>query len=274
MIIKETRPDGFEALAVTCKHIHELASRYIAEHTARKRTYTHKTIDHYYVKKRYWRAKLLYDIWNHPVIASYVKSICFEQTFDDDNQFSKKRQLSQSLIKQCNGGLDFLEISPYCNSKNAGVRLEDWHSKILQGWRVPLEFLVLILLPNLQTLTAYECPGKYERQFHSTIMDRIVWNAIDRRPHALSNLCEVTLFQFDIQSFIPFLALPTVRKIIVDGLFDREIQGSWSWNQLTPPEEIVWPTQYSRLKHQLWSLRHADYRTVSIPGGYTTTSRE
>lgn len=229
-LLEESRPDGFQNLTLTSKTVYNLAgSRLIQEHNAFKHRYSTCLVDgrdpdpdpenpnfdlenpnftNLFIHPVY----LLQEIQANPTVAGYVKYLELEDC-GECNQGDVKDKAKQL-------DLTFLENSFYLKKAKQGSK--KWADAVSEGNEIYGKILLLMLLPNVETLRLYDTWAWKHKNSSNDGADRVL-DAIatdDRPQRVLSRLIQIVPWSSDdefgssLDTVRPFMALPSMRRLI------------------------------------------------------------
>ncbi|KAJ5826324.1 hypothetical protein N7474_003462 [Penicillium riverlandense] len=220
IIITHALPEGFESLALTCKHIYDLCAPLAAHH---------KELRWYFRQFKYYKTKHLVRSGLHTLLIPYSVNSAFnliehiavepsiaryiqEADFTHDSRYT--RTYDSSFPAE--GVVRLLADSPYL--KEAGIDWKDYWALIkgdLEARRYSqyAAAFILTLLPNLKVLRL----PKWWKPVAAAdkLIDAVIHRA--RRPNcSLHRVIKLTVpilgTRFDLYWAIPFLALPCIRS--------------------------------------------------------------
>jgi len=293
-ILSLTRPDGFESLALSCQRLYSLAldSGLVSEHNDMKRLWRiwDLGLDPRYEWVSWHPLIVLAAIHENPLVAEYIRIVRFPYSLQaacEESESSSGTSRADMISAQALSEL--VGKSPYLRA--SGMTPEQWVEEMLhRGNDVALAVLMLTLLPNITHLklsrewsfARWESGNGYDSESPSLDVGQIF--SLLSNPnigHALSKLAVIEPWTSDsetgtaLRCLIPFLTLPSVRKIVGFQLVADHSYDDFSWPYMRSSriEEIeltcsgISATHIARFLEPMHHLRSLRYHHMGMGGG-------
>ena len=283
-IVEDSRPDDFEHLTQTCKLLHNIAKPLNKEHKHFKHLYSSPMLGSSSHSEKDCN-EILFEALLDPLAARYPKYL---RCYDKEIRFFNK-----PLIHYCLDNRDvvkeFLHKSTFLKRATfpIGPKMVDptdvpafhhdlakWENNVKAGISQFVITALLLLLPGLEDITL--SPSEFEREYFDSVMDIVARDAIAGMVHPLSRLRSINIQYCDdcfndgspmqiesgtpIQTLAPFVALPSIRRIVGQRLEGDGSRYNWPYDgHLSNIEELIF-LKCSVDPPQLYSLLQPMYR--------------
>ena len=292
-IIDQVNPDDLVNFSVCCKKVYGAAERCLVKHRERIETYSElRYYDSFTHQVDDRSASLLREICHDDYIAFYPRSLKITRCeFPDDYGASPFLQSNELLSKHLDDGtIGVREMSEeiesvideklsellYYNDKN----VDAWRRRLTQGTGRPILFLLLLLLPNLESVQL--TGGSFKDRILGHILDWIAKGSQDADPTfksvALTKLSKVEIKYGQSQILAAFAALPSLRILTAGSVLADAADApygvdlDWPYGQhvsgvtaLNLQSSCLSAASFSRLLGGIKGLKHFTY------DGYGTT---
>ena len=250
-IIDDIHPDDIVNFSHVCKEIYRLAKDAVALHLQRKRTYEHIIVHgcHRHATNAH-PLQLIKDTWMDWRIAEYPKSLALQccqhpggdddgyDTADEDEDIVKyeveNREddlIIQNIMQVIQGYIEEKAVEFDIHMMN-DVELKNWGELIMIGDRETMFALLLLLIPNLETVSiaqstwrCYEIEDVIRQMSKQTLQE----GHMARRP--LMKLSEVRFLGHrnnmrgeNFTMYLRFAAFPSMRTI-----YGKFVEGRWDY---------------------------------------------
>lgn len=290
-IINETSADDIAALASCCKHLHFLAQGRLAYHREKR-----ATIGDVVVGWDMWEpsavhpSRLLQDILEDDDIRFYTKVMKIgslgygdlEDDGEDRSHVEAKATPTASIRSQYDFEVSVITAKVYSAlfPYAAKTDVERWIKHVKSGEEpAAVVILLLALYPNLKTLSIHE-PGQqwWETTQWGNLFRSLTTTAMDPATNALkifSRLSEFHLvglgddggMEANASMATPFMALPTMRKVIGRVVDGRNVHSPYGTGAsevaVLDLEGDIDTTSLSRIIRGLKVLEHFKYEFSS-----------
>ncbi|TLD27689.1 putative f-box domain protein [Venturia nashicola] len=277
IVIANCRPDGIEALVLTCKEIYETADSILDEHRFYRREYTNLLeLVSFYARAKpggahylgpnvrlYEPGKVTMALLEEPLAGQYINLLELASCSEDTFQMVEAETGGFEDISGRERLLPLIESSRYIKateqyspSYRLPVFLEEnsdmpdfgssysekhawiWRTGILKGYRCAALGLLLTLAPNLRRFH-YSLRDQKQNWYIGPVVQAAA--ADGSKSGILSKLeeLEIHLGYFQIQELCPYLALPSIKKFKLMGPTRWQIGGDhYEWKYGTRTSTI------------------------------------
>lgn len=227
-ILWQAEPRDIESLSAISKHVYHLATPLLQEHRKLKRQYTRlksprevgcEEVDNWFVEH-------LIAILQNPRIALYINELHlthWKESWQTLHGAPDSASLSGYHLSYPAHMLDQLEHAVRTANTIPPDRIGDWITRIRAGDEDPIIALLLLHMPNLQTLVQESYRGPSQEKIRETIQHIVQTN----NPSYLSQLRQVTLdyesydeadWADDCNLLQAYMLLPSVQSLGVVSL--------------------------------------------------------
>ncbi|KAI4198496.1 MAG: hypothetical protein LQ350_005225 [Teloschistes chrysophthalmus] len=230
LVVEHSRPDGFESLALTCKIIFAIAKPLIGEYN-RSKPYLSTSLGLAMVSTMSC-SRVFHNILRDPTMAQYPQHLrCYmwhlhdPQTYNllNDSTFIDILETwiqASTYLEKATNDVDKIPKIPVDLEALQNLLLIMANSgSVVSLTSAPLLSSLLLLLPNLVEITISDM-HPIVQHYLDGVMVYVAEDAIAGRKHPLSCLRTLYLSSVNdhvgisLESLLPFIALPSMRKIV------------------------------------------------------------
>lgn len=225
-IVEESRPDGFESLALTCSPIFSIAKPMVEEHNRLKELYSSTALT---LPRRPWH-KGLHNVLINALAPRYVTSLhCHDPGLWNSNaSLGKFCRAHKNVLGQLLHNTSYLarvniSTGPVDRNKSDVPTihrdLDRWWDEVLAGFAHPLIAILLLLLPNLEEVSLAALWDIRPSLYFTNVINVIAQDASEGKAHPLSHLHTLEIngsgyeYGTSVATFTAFLALPSLKKL-------------------------------------------------------------
>ena len=264
-IVNFSRPDGFENLSRTCRLVFDIAEPLIEEHN-RYKAYSASDL----AEDTLSYSQVFYDVLKHPLKARYVTYLRYWRHPDPDLESyppEPGQDVADKLrhfLNQSACIIDRVMSSMQADgSPQTGVPddLTYWHRGLMAAYPEFLPSALLLLLPNLKSIN-FKNICLVAGTYLESVLNVLAQDAIAYKAHSLSHIRIVYIVEddgVDFQCLAPFLALPSLKKLVGQFLEADTLHPNYRWPYGS------WPSNVEQIEMSRSAIGASQLRQILRP---------